>query len=326
MIRILYIILVFTLFSTFTSSSQSLKSKCDFTVAHDGKGDFLTIQEAIDSIPDLRNVKTTVFIKNGIYNERLHLNSNKTNVSLIGESVDKTIVTCYSHARMKNRFGEEIGTSGSSGFFVYGNNFIAENITFENTGGSVAQAVAVRIDGDKIIFKNCRFKGFIDTLYPHGEKSRQYYKNCTIEGAVDFIFGWSTAVFDSCNIILVRGNGFITAASTQPETKYGFVFLHCKITGDVEKNSVYLGRPWRPYAKVVYIKCYFDKIIKPEGWHNWDKPECEQTAYYAEYNNYGPGADTTKRVKWSHQLTKEEAGEYTLEKIFGDWVPQNFIE
>lgn len=303
--------------------SQSSIIKYDFVVAKDESGNFTTVQQAINAVPDLRKNRTIIFIKNGTYKEKLTLPPTKTNVTFIGESKDKTILTFDDFAQKKNLFDENIGTSGSSSFFIYGDGFTAENITFENSSGPVGQAVAVRIDGDQVSFKNCRFLGFQDTLYPHGEKSRQYYLNCYIEGTVDFIFGWSTAVFDSCTIF-GKQSGYFTAASTLPETKYGFVFLNCKITGDAPADSFYLGRPWRPFAKTVFINCFLDKLINSSGWHNWNKPEAEKTSYYAEYKNYGPGAKLESRVNWSHQLTDDEAKEYTIEKIFGDWNPGIF--
>jgi pectinesterase len=313
------------LFITSSNYAQTTapQVKYDFIVAQDGSGNFKTVQQAINAIPDLRSNRTIIFIKNGSYKEKLILPPTKINVTFIGESVEKTILTYDDFAQKKNIFNENIGTSGSSSFFIYGNGFTAENITFENSSGPVGQAVAVRVDGDKVFFKNCRFLGFQDTLYPHGEKSRQYYKNCYVEGTVDFIFGWSTAVFDSCTIFCKQA-GYVSAASTLQETKYGFVFLSCIITGNAPENSFYLGRPWRPYAKVVYIKCNLGSQIKPEGWHNWDKADNETTAYYAEYKNTGAGSKTDMRVKWSHQLTDEEAKAYTIEKVFGDWKPVNY--
>ncbi|WP_010417857.1 pectinesterase family protein [Anaerophaga thermohalophila] len=286
----------------------------DFTVAADGSGDFKTVQEAIDAAPDFRKQRTTIFIKNGVYKEKLVLPASKTNVTFIGEDRFKTIITNDDYASKKNRFGEEMGTTGSSGFFVFGNDFAARNITFENSAGRVGQAVAVRVDGDRVVFENCRFLGNQDTLYPHGENSRQYYKNCYIEGTVDFIFGWSTAVFEDCEIFC-KDHGYITAASTSEEKEFGFVFIDCRITGDAPENSFYLGRPWRPYANTVFINCFLDKHIKPEGWHNWGDPSKETTAFYAEYKSYGPGAAPRQRVPWSHQLTDEEALKYTPKNI-----------
>ena len=293
----------------------------DFVVAQDGSGTFKTVQEAIDAVPDFRKNTTTIFIKNGIYKEKLVLPASKTGVKFIGEDVKKTILTYDDFASKKNRFGEEIGTTGSTSFFIFGDDFSAENITFENSAGPVGQAVAVRIDGDRVMFTNCRFLGNQDTLYPHGEKSRQYYKNCYIEGTTDFIFGWSTAVFENCEIYSKKGGSYITAASTVEGQSYGFVFLNCRLTGDAPDNSYYLGRPWRPFAKTVFINTYMGNQIKPEGWHNWNKPDAEKTTFYAEYKSTGPGANAAARVPWSHQLTKEALKNYTLESIFGDWIP-----
>jgi pectinesterase len=290
----------------------------DFVVAADGSGNYKTVQDAFNAVPDFRKNTTTIFLKSGIYKEKLILAESKTNVRLIGEEANKTIITHDDYASKKNKFGEEMGTTGSTSFYVFGDGFTAENLTFENSSGPVGQAVAVRVDGDMVKFIKCRFLGFQDTLYPHGEKSRQYYKECYIEGTVDFIFGWSTAVFDNCTIFC-KGGGYVTAASTFSTTAYGFVFRNCKITGDAPASSFYLGRPWRPDAKTVFINCFLDKHIKPEGWHNWGKPDAEKTSYYAEYKSTGPGANVKQRISWSHQLTDEQVKDYSLEKIFGDW-------
>ncbi len=301
--------------------NQSIAQQFDFVVAKDGSGDFKSVQEAINAVPDLRKVRTVIFIKNGSYKEKIVLPKSKSNVTFIGESVENTILTNDDYASKKNRFGEEMGTSGSSGFFIFGDDFIARNITFENSSGPIGQAVAVRIDGDRVAFENCRFLGFQDTLYPHGKKSRQYYKNCYIEGTVDFIFGWSTAFFEDCEIFCKGNGGYVTAASTEENTVYGFVFKNCKITGDAPDNSFYLGRPWRPCAKTVFIDCWMGKLIKPEGWHNWGKPNAEETSFYAEYNSKGPGANRKNRVVWSKQLDEIDIENYSPEKVLSGWIP-----
>lgn len=313
---------IFTLIAlifTLLYSSDAFANEYDFVVSSDGTGHFRTVQEAINAVPDFRKNETKIFIKKGVYKEKLVLAGSKTNVVFIGEDRDKTILTYDDFAQKKNRFGEEIGTTGSTSFFVFGDGFRAENITFENSSGPVGQAVAVRVDGDQVVFINCRFSGFQDTLYPHGEKSRQYYRDCLIEGTVDFIFGWSTAVLDRCTIVC-KDHGFVTAPSTNEGTVHGFVFLDCKITGDAPESSFYLGRPWRPFGKSAFLRCDLGKMIKPEGWNNWGKTENEKTAFFAEYKNTGAGASTEKRVSWSHQLSDEEAAGYTAEKILGEWV------
>jgi pectinesterase len=296
----------------------------DLVVAKDGSGDFFTVQEAIDAVPDIRKARTTVYIRNGEYREKLNLPGSKTEVVFIGEDVEKTILSYDDYASKKNLFGANLGTSGSAGFYIYGSDFRAENITFANTAGPVGQAVAVFVEGDRIVFRNCRFLGFQDTLYTHGSKSRQYYEDCYIEGTVDFIFGWSTAVFKNCEIRAKRTGGYLTAASTLASTLYGYVFIDCKLTADPDVTGVALGRPWRDYAKTVYIDCEMGAHILPAGWNNWGKSEAEKTAFYAEYNSKGPGGALTKRVPWSHRLTAAQAAEYTVEKILGGtdgWNP-----
>ncbi|RZM30274.1 MAG: pectin esterase [Pedobacter sp.] len=292
-------------------------------VAQDGSGDFKTVQAAIDAVPDFRKVPTIIFIKKGLYQEKLNLSSSKKLVHLIGEDLNQTILSYDDYAAKKNIFGGEKGTSGSASFYIYGDEFTAEQITFENSAGPVGQAVALWIAGDKATFINCRMLGFQDTLYTYGGSSRQYFKKCYIEGTVDFIFGSATAVFDECAIFCKKGGGYITASSSPDTLKYGYVFLNCKITGDAPDNSFYLGRPWRPYAKAVYINTSMSKIVKAEGWNNWGKESNEKTAYYAEYKNSGAGFQPEKRVGWSHQLSDTEAKEYTLEQIFKGWKPES---
>ena len=294
----------------------------DIIVDSKGTADFTTVQAALNSVAFSKKTETKIFVKNGTYKEKLEVPLNKNNISLIGESKEKVILTYDDYASKKNSEGLDIGTSGSASFIVTGDNFKAQNITFENSSGPVGQAVAVRVDGDKIIFDNCKFLGFQDTLYPRSATSRQYYKNCYIEGTVDFIFGASTAVFDQCEIFSKTGGGYLTAASTAEKNPYGLVFLNCKLTTNSTNSSYYLGRPWRNYAKTVFIKCEMGAHIKPEGWHNWSKPDAEATTFYAEYLSTGSGANAASRVSWSHALTLEQVtSQYTLKAIFKDWIP-----
>lgn len=292
----------------------------DYVVAADGLGDFRTVQAAIDAVANFSEERTRIFIRAGQYKEKITLPASKRNMTLIGEDAVTTILTYDDYASKRDAQGNEIGTSGSASFILDGNGITAENITFENSSGPVGQAVAMRIDGDRVVFRNCRFLGFQDTLYPRAANSRQYFKDCFIEGTVDFIFGASTSVFEDCTI-MCKSSGYITAASTQQGTQYGFVFLRCNVTGEAPQASFYLGRPWRDYARVVFMECYLGRHIKPEGWHNWDKPERETTAFFAEHKNTGRGAGTDYRVPWSHQLTDEQAQAYTLDNIFAGWDP-----
>lgn len=294
--------------------------KTDFVVAKDGSGDFFTIQEAIDMVPDFRkNIRTTILIKEGNYYEKIIIPPSKLNVSLIGQGDVK--LTYDDYASKKNILGDEKSTSGSSTCYVYSPDFYAENITFENTSGPVGQAVACFVDGDRAYFKNCRFLGYQDTLYTYGKNTRQYYENCYIEGTVDFIFGWATAVFDGCTIKSI-GNGYVTAPSTDQNQKYGYVFYDCNLIANDDVNDVFLSRPWRPYAKAVYIDCRMGKHINPEGWNNWGKASNEKTVYYAEYNSKGEGAAPKKRASYSHQLKDTKGYEKETVLIGSDgWNP-----
>ena len=272
----------------------------DFVVAKDGSGDFFTLQDAIDAVPDFRKEKrTNILVRRGVYKEKLIVPECKLNISLIGE--DGAVLTNDDYAQKKNRFGENMSTSGSSTCYIYGPDFYAENITFENSAGRVGQAVACFIEGDRAYFKNCRFLGNQDTLYNYGKESRQYFENCYIEGTVDFIFGWATVLFKDC-IIHSVGDGYVTAPATDKGKKYGYVFMDCKLTAADGVHKVYLSRPWRPYAKAVFIRCDLGNHIMPEGWNNWGKKDNEKTAFYAEYKNIGEGAPIENRAKWSHQL------------------------
>lgn len=272
----------------------------DFVVAQDGSGDFFTVQEAIDAVPDFRKAaRTTILVRKGVYKEKIVIPESKINISLIGQ---EGVVCSYDdYANKLNCFGETKGTSGSSSCYIYAPDFYAENITFENTSGPVGQAVACFVSADRAYFKNCRFLGFQDTLYTYGKGCRQYYEDCYIEGTVDFIFGWSTAVFNNCHIHS-KSNGYVTAPSTDKGQKYGYVFFDCKLTADAGVRNVYLSRPWRPYAQAVYIRCDLGRHILPAGWNNWGNKDNEKTAFYAEYQSKGEGANPKARASFSRQL------------------------
>lgn len=295
----------------------------NFVVAQDGSGDFTTVQAAINAVPDYRKAgPTRIYIKKGMYKEKIVIAESKQNVQLIGE--DGAVLTYDDYAQKPNIFGEGKGTSGSGSIYIFGPDFFAENITFENTSGPVGQAVACHVAGDRAVFRRCRFLGFQDTLYTFGENTREYYEDCYIEGTIDFIFGKATAVFNRCELRSKRTGGFLTAPATPQGSNYGYVFYDCKLTADegVEAGSVWLSRPWRPYGKTVFIRCEMGQHIRPEGWNNWGKTDNERTAYYAEYQCYGKGADTSRRVAWSHQLKDANADVMTnILKGADGWNP-----
>ncbi|MCK7589068.1 pectate lyase [Subsaxibacter sp. CAU 1640] len=284
------------------------------TVAADGSGDYRTVQEAINNSKSFPYEKITIFIKNGIYKEKVKVHEWNTNITLVGESKEQTIITY-------DDYFNKVGMGRNSTFYTYtllveADDFIAKNLTIENSSGDVGQAVALSVFSNRVAIVNCRILGNQDTLYASGN-GRQYFKDCYIEGTTDFIFGSATAFFDNCTINSKK-NSYITAASTPKDTTYGYVFKNCKITADADVSKVYLGRPWRIYAKTVFIDCDLGNHILPEGWHNWDKPEAEQTSFYAEYQNKGDGFQPKQRVLWSYQLKASEAKQYTLETVLGE--------
>ncbi len=264
------------------------------TVAADGSGDFRSVQDAVDAVPDNNPGRIVIRIKPGTYKGRITLPRSKPSVTFRGDDAATTILTNDWNAKHLGPDGRPVGTGGSYSTKINARDFIAEGITFENTAGDTGQALAMFADGDRLVFRDCRFLGWQDTLYANG--GRQYYGRCTIEGRVDFIFGGATAVFDRCTIRSKDG-GYVTAASTPQGRPFGYVFLDCTLTG--EGARAYLGRPWRPHAAVAYIRCRIGDHIAPAGWDNWRNPENEKTARYAEYRCTGPGAERSKRVAWS---------------------------
>ncbi len=305
----------------------------EITVAQDGTGSFATIQEAVNSVRDLLQQRVIIHIRKGVYHEKLIIPSWKTKISLIGEDKENTIITNSDYSGKtnlegKDAFGKDkFSTYTSYTVLVQGNDFIAENLTIENAAGAVGQAVALQVEGDRCEVKNCKILGHQDTLYAATENSRQLYLDCYIEGTTDFLFGEATVVFKNC-IIKSLANSFITAAATTPRQAYGFVLIGCRLIADSSVHKVYLGRPWRPYAKTVYIQCEMGSHIAPEGWNPWKGdamwPDKEKTAYYAEYGNSGAGASISNRVGWANQLTDKDAQQYTVANILGgkdNWNP-----
>lgn len=297
----------------------ALQYKDSIVVARDGTGDYRNINEALEGIRAFMDYKVTVFIKQGIYKEKVVIPAWLQNVEFIGESPENTIITYDDHANI-NR----MGTFRTYTLKVEGTMLTFRNLTIENNAAQLGQAVALHTEGDKLRFFNCRFLGNQDTVYTGHAKTRLYFKDCYIEGTTDFIFGPSTALFEGC-IIHSKKNSYITAASTPKDVKVGYVFKNCRLTADDNITKVYLGRPWRPYAATVFIGCEMGKHICPLGWDNWRNPENEKTARYAEYNNTGDGAQLENRVKWCKRLDNNEVHLYEdLSYIFfisDIWLP-----
>jgi len=277
----------------------------ELVVAQDGTGDYTTIAEALEAVRAFMDFDVKIYIKKGIYKEKLVVPSWVQHIELIGEDVQNTIITHADHANMNH-----MGTFRTYTVKVEGNYITFRNITIENNAPRLGQAVALHTEGDCLRFINCRFLGNQDTVYTGVEGTRLYFENCYIEGTTDFIFGPSTAWFEGCTIHS-KANSYITAASTPKDIEYGYIFNKCKLTATAGVDKVYLGRPWRPYAYTIFMNCELGKHIVGAGWDNWRDAKNEKTARYAEYHNSGEGAKADNRVKWAKQLSDKEAEKIT---------------
>ena len=332
--------------------------KYELVVAKDGSGDYMTVQEAINAVPDYNSEEIKIMIAPGTYKEKLVVPESKSHVTLIARSEGEVIITNDDYAGKTSLVtGRKLGTSGSSTAYIYAPYFEAIGIVFENTasnesyaqgGRGVGQAVAVLVAGDCVVFRRCKFLGHQDTLYAYGRKSdpktpeavaaaktqripenmqsRQYYEDCYIAGTVDYIFGWATAYFNRCELHCL-GDGYVTAAATPQGQTYGYVFNECHITAEPGVQT-YLGRPWRHYAQTVFVNCTMDECVRPQGWQTWPNKETgadgSATAFYAEYNSMGAGAQPKQRVAWSKQLTGNMAERFTAAEVlkgYDNWNP-----
>lgn len=312
--KTLYLVFTFIFIHIFFPTAYGHVDYPIIVVAQDGTGDFTTIQEAVNSVRDFTPVRRIIHIKQGIYREKVDIPSWKCDITLRGDDPEKTIICYDDYAALR-----QMGTFRTYTLQVRGNRVVLENLTIENRAGRVGQAVALHIEGDCVIVRNCRLLGNQDTLFTGNENSRQYYDRCYIEGTTDYIFGPATCWFDDC-ILHSKSNSFITAASTPEHHEFGYVFHKCVLTASEGVSKVYLGRPWRPYAAVVFLQCLMGKHICPDGWDNWRNEENEKTARYAEYASQGEGANPKDRVCWSSQMNEKEASRYLPENVLGgDW-------
>ena len=299
-------------------------------VSRDGTGEFRNVGEAIEVCRAFMEYHKVIYVKKGTYKEKLVIPQWLTNIEICGEDRDQTIITWDDHANIMADISpltshlspQKIGTFRTFTLKIQGSRITLKNITIENNAARLGQAVALHTEGDRLTFINCRFLGHQDTIYTGNAQTRLLFKNCYIEGTTDFIFGPSTAWFEGCQIFC-KADSYITAASTPKESPYGYIFNNCTISCDTNVGKVYLGRPWRDYGYTLFMNCDLPRQIRSEGWHQW-RPEAVKTARYMEYNNRGEGAATEGRVAWSRQLTKKEAQQITMERVFSindNWNP-----
>ncbi|MBN1130059.1 MAG: hypothetical protein JXA71_13795, partial [Chitinispirillaceae bacterium] len=293
-------------------SAPSLQSRLagaiDLVVAADGSGDFLKIQDAINAIPDNNPVRTVIFIKKGTYREKIVVPWKKAHLTLVGEHVDSSIIT-FNDASLET---VAMNTFTSYTLRADADHFEAMNLTVSNTATS-AQAVALHANGDCQTFLHCRIRGWQDTYF-NNIRTRSYFKDCVMEGAVDYLFGFGIALFDSCLVTTVRTDGYMTAAATSQNYRFGFVFMNSRIGNPSGITSFYLGRPWFAHSRTVLLNCWESGAVNPAGWKAWNGRE--DTCYYREYQCTGPGSNISARVPFGKQLTDQEAAAYKLDTIF----------
>ncbi|MFV0238699.1 MAG: pectinesterase family protein [Lacrimispora sphenoides] len=318
-------------------------------ISKDGTGDFKSIGEALRSLPSDHTKEQVLYIHKGFYEEQITVMV--PHVTFVGEDTESTILSYGLYARMTMEDGMKRGTFRTYSCLIDTHDFTAKNLTFENSAGigtDVGQALALYADGDRLFFENCRFLGNQDTLFtgplppkeiePNGFigpkqhspriNGRHYYKNCYLEGDIDFIFGSATAYFEGCTFFSkytgMEISSYVTAASTPKGQEYGYVMENCRFESNCPSDNAYLGRPWREYGKTVLINCFLDDHICKEGWHDWNKEAAHEHTFFGEYGSYGPGAVMEKRPDWIHRLTETDLKRFSKEAVLSgsdNWNP-----
>ncbi|KAL8151620.1 hypothetical protein V2J09_021428 [Rumex salicifolius] len=310
----------------------------DAVVALDGTGNFTKIMDAVDAAPSHSETRFTIYIEKGVYSENVEIKRKKTNIVMYGDGMDVTVITG------NRNVADGWTTYRSATFAVTGAGFIARDMTFENTAGPEKhQAVAFRSDSDLSAVFRCAFRGYQDTLYTHA--NRQFYRECTVTGTVDFIFGDAVAVLQNCKILARKGlpnqkNTVTAQGRKDPGEITGFSLQQCNFSADSDllaaiaanttTGATYLGRPWKQYSRTVVMESYMSDVVRKEGWLEWNGDLFLDTLYYAEYMNSGPGSGLSSRVKWPgyHVLnSSDEAANYTVTRLLeGDmWLPQTGV-
>ncbi|XP_052180614.1 pectinesterase-like [Diospyros lotus] len=301
-------------------------------VSQDGSGDFTTISDAVTAAPNNTDVKTgyyLIYVTAGIYEEYVSIPKYKKYLMMIGEGINKTIIT-GNHSVV-----DGWTTFNSATFAVVGQGFVGLNLTIRNTAGAEKhQAVALRSDADLSAFYQCSFEGYQDTLYTHS--LRQFYRECDVYGTVDFIFGNAAVVLQKCNLyprLPLQGqfNTITAQGRTDINQNTGISIHNCSITAAPDLASsngttqTFLGRPWKQYSRTVYMQSFMDSLIDPAGWAAWSGDFALDTLYYAEYDNMGPGSDTSNRVDWPgyHVINSTDAANFTVSNFISgdDWLP-----
>ncbi|CAH2044663.1 unnamed protein product [Thlaspi arvense] len=309
-------------------------AKANVVVAKDGSGNYKSINEALNAVPKNNKMPFVIYIKQGVYKEKVDVTKKMTHVTFIGDGPTKTKIT----GSLNFAIGK-VKTYQTATVAINGDNFTAKNIGFENTAGPEGhQAVALRVSADYAVYYNCQIDGYQDTLYVHSH--RQFYRDCTISGTVDFIFGDAKTVFQNCNIVVrkpMRGQSCMVTAQgrTDERESTGIVFHNCRITGEPayipvkSVNKAYLGRPWKEFSRTIMIRTTIDNVIDPAGWLPWNGDFALKTLYYAEYESSGPGSNQAQRVKWAgiKKLSPKQALRFSPARFLRGnlWIPQTRV-
>ncbi|KAJ4963456.1 hypothetical protein NE237_023395 [Protea cynaroides] len=289
-----------TSFAVSTDWSTAIRIKVD----QSGYGDYKKIQDAIDVVPSNNSYNVLIWIEQGTYIEKVVVPADKPFITLSGSNSSTTIITWSDHGNIM-----ECPTLS-----ILATDFVARNLTIQNTYGAGDTAVALKVSADRAAFYGCRILSYQDTILD--DKGMHYYSSCYIEGATDFICGDAASIFKKCHLHSTSERaGAITAQCRKsPFSSTGFIFLGCNITG---VDTCLLGRPWGNYSRVVFAKTFMSSAVLSQGWDDWGHPSTHSTAYYGEYQCYGPGAATSGRVEWSQNLSNKEAKPFLTMDIIG---------
>ncbi|XP_018488397.1 probable pectinesterase 67 [Raphanus sativus] len=301
--------------------TEKIATNRSIIVDIDGKGDYTSVQKAIDAVPVGNSNWIIVHVRKGIYKERVHIPENKPFIFMRGNGRGKTVIESSQSS---------VDNVASATFKVEANHFVAFGITIRNDAPvgmaftSDNQSVAAFVAADKVAFYHCAFFSLHNTLFDN--KGRHYYHQCYIQGSIDFIFGRATSIFDNCEIFVisdkrVKPYGSITAHNREhADENTGYVFIRGKVYGI---DEVYLGRAKGPYSRVIFAKTYFSKTVVPDGWTNWSYHGSTKDLFHAEYKCHGPGANRQRRSSWAKELTKQEVESFlSIDFIDGtSWLP-----
>ncbi|XP_030474461.2 probable pectinesterase/pectinesterase inhibitor 21 [Syzygium oleosum] len=304
--------------------------KPDLVVAKDGSGKYKTITEALKDIPLKSNNTFVLYIKEGVYREQVIFDKKMTHLVVIGDGPTKTRIVYNSN------YVDGVNTFKTATVSALGDYFFAKDIGFENDAGAIKhQAVALRVQSDFSVFYNCHMDGYQDTLYTHAH--RQFYRDCTITGTIDFIFGDAGAIFQNCKMLVRRpldNQQCIVTAQGRKERRQpsAIILQNCTISADASYLPVkdqfrsFLGRPWKQYSRTIIMQSYIDDIIQPEGWLPWLGDFGLNTCFYSEFGNRGPGSSTAGRAKWRgvKTITAEHAADFTAGRFLrgSAWIPK----